>query len=156
MDALRKVLNNTIKLDIDKLMQEVYSDRDLQTFILDLNRLNQLFEQGIDSRGNKLGEYSAATEVFTQGETFTFKGETRTKEAGGDIFLFDTGEFYESFKLIVKRTFIEIEADPQKDDTNLLDDFGEDIVGLTDDSLVILQEIFINRLIPLIRAKIKA
>lgn len=154
MERLFKVLDNALKLDIDKLMQEVYSDKELQEFILDLNRRRQLFQRGIDSKGSKLGVYAPLTEKLSEGITFSFQGEGKTKVAGGDIFLFDTGDFYESFKIVIEKTAIEITADPQKEDTNLFDKYGPDIVGLTEDSIAILQAIVRERLIPLIRASL--
>jgi hypothetical protein len=60
---------------------------------------------------------------------------------GGDrridhITLIDTGEFYRSFKVSLSPDYdLLITSQPQKEDTNLIEQFGEDIIGLTDESL---------------------
>ena len=55
------------------------------------------------------------------------------------ITLRDTGEFYESFKVVPLLRGFRIEADPDKGGgDNLFDDFGEDIVGLSEENILIL------------------
>ena len=97
MNRLSEVINNVKKLDIDQIMLEIYADKDLQEFILDLNKKDQLFDQSIDSEGKKLTPgYSPFTQVLLDSERhnlFRFKGSTKKKKSGEAPFLFDTGEF---------------------------------------------------------------
>ena len=60
------------------------------------------------------------------------------KKQGQFIDLKDTGEFYASWKVKVFQRFISIDANPIKEKNNLFDDYGEDLLGLTDDNLQIL------------------
>lgn len=107
-----------------------FDDADFQQWVLDRIRIDQLYEQGIDSEGNIIGYYSAFTEMLNpekrQGTPYTLK---------------DTGAFYQSMVLYIYENYIEVDADPIKldrmtgDETNLFTKYGEDIVGLTEESL---------------------
>jgi hypothetical protein len=96
--------------------------------------LDQLFKEGKDADGNAIGSYSAATEVITAGETYTFSGETKRKTQGDPIFLFDTGDFYRSFKIRKSGDGIYIEAETKKGDKDLAVEYGKQILGLSDES----------------------
>lgn len=146
-----KELKDTLKfysqLDEGRIIFEILkTDRELQDRILDLNRMDQLFNKGIDSTGKLLsdigGNYSPFTIEVKKGKGLPFAHVT----------LFDTGEFYDSFELMVTQTFIDITANPIKDDTNLFTEWGKDILGLTEES----KEILLDLLIPKIQAYLDA
>ena len=63
------------------------------------------------------------------------------KKAGTHFTFFDTGAFFNTFKLIPLKTGFRIEADGQKDDDNLFEEYGENIVGLTQENIDFLPEI---------------
>lgn len=143
MDALIKIAKNTIKLDINKILSDIYKRPDVQEFILNLNRIDQLFDKGIDSTGESLGEYSANTIEGTP----NYEGKKSKGQPYDRITLKDEGLFYDSFLFVIGADYFGIDADQIRGDTNLFDDFGKDILGLTEESLEKLRE----KLVPLIQ-----
>lgn len=129
---LKEICNNVIKLDANRIVNQIIRTPEFTRFIITLNTGGQLFDQGIDSLGFSLGRYASYTIEKKQEKGLPFDRIT----------LFDTGEFYQSFELTAKDgdDFFTLDADPIKEDTNLFDDFGEDIVGLTDESKELLVE----------------
>ncbi len=106
-----------------------FSDPAFRNYILDLIRNDQLFKEGIDSEGSIIGYYSQWTEMMNP-----------DKRAGTPYTLKDTGAFYESMIIYIYDNLIEIDADPIKTDekgkeTNLFIEYGENIIGLTDENL---------------------
>lgn len=93
--------------------------------ILDLVREAQLRAEGIDGDGDEIGFYSFATELISGG----------TKQEGDHYTLDDTGEFFRSMFIRVLSNRFEIVADGQKDDENILDKYGQQIIALTDENL---------------------
>ncbi len=149
MEALRKLVNNVINLDINEILSELWLDVSIQKTILDLNREDQLFDKGIDSLGISLesigGAYSPVTVQIKRS-----KGQPTDR-----VTLKDTGDFYETFRIKVGPTFFDIDADPKKDETDLFVEWGEDILGLTDESLEILQDILLPLIINKINGEIR-
>lgn len=107
--------------------------------IIRLNRDDQMFEQGIDARGDKIGRgyYKKPTEEYK-------------KEVGqryDHITLRDTEEFHKSMDVRFTKNSFEITADDRKEsdrqggaDSYLTDIYGEDILGLTKENLSFLTE----------------
>lgn len=141
-EPLKNILNFFASLDENTIMFEIVrGDRDIQITILDLNRMDQLFDQGIRSDGTLIGLYSPATEAISGGK----------KKAGTHYTMKDTGEFFRSFRVVPSKTFFEIVADGDKGDENLFDKYGKDLLGLTPESRDKLAE----ELIPKIQDYIK-
>ena len=137
MNALKRLLQNTINLEVPKILVKVYKDSTVQDFIIDLNRIDQLFKKGEDSLGSELGQYGAFTESINQGEIFGFGGDSGTKKKveGENIFLLDEGDFYRSFKVkIAKDGSFQIDANDIKDDVKLTEQYGKEILGLSAES----------------------
>jgi hypothetical protein len=111
-----------------------------------LNTEEQLFEKGIDALGASLGEYSDFTKAV--------------KKANGQrldhITLEDTGEFYKSFAIKVQNGGFLIIADGQKEDTNLFDRYGKEVLGLTDENLQIVIDAIKEKIIPIILSTVMA
>jgi hypothetical protein len=124
-----------------KLMLFLFQNAEFRKLIIDLNTIDQLYNQGVDSRGVSLGDYTAYTKSLKQQ-----KGERYDH-----ITLKDTGEFYKSFRIIFTGDALQIIANPIKDDTNLFKEFGIDIVGLTEDSMSVV----ITKALQLIKPYIK-
>jgi hypothetical protein len=125
---LGKLLNRARTLHTTSLWHEVFKDGVLKRQVLQWIQQDQLFEQGIDEDGDIIGTYSEFTELINP-----------EKVAGTHFTLFDTGEFYRSMFVVVLSDSIVIEADPVKIDdngekTNLFYEYGEGIVGLTDEN----------------------
>jgi hypothetical protein len=119
----------------------LFQNAEFRKLIIDLNTIDQLYNQGVDSRGVSLGDYTAYTKSLKQQ-----KGERYDH-----ITLKDTGEFYKSFRIIFTGDALQIIANPIKDDTNLFKEFGIDIVGLTEDSMSVV----ITKALQLIKPYIK-
>ncbi len=127
---LGEVLRSYAELDESVIWKKTFSDVQFQEWILNMIRMDQLYEQGIDATGNVIGYYSAFTQMLNpekvQGEHYTLK---------------DTGDFYRSMVLHIYENYIEIDADAIKIDritgqeTNLFLKYGEEIVGLTEENL---------------------
>lgn len=124
---LDNLLNNG-KMLSDAVVWYDYFTVKNRLFILDLIRIKQLKEQGIDKDGDVIGTYSFATELISSGE----------KQEGDPYTLEDTGEFYKSMFITVYRDAFEVNANANKKDTNLFDAYGTGIVGLTKENTAVL------------------
>jgi hypothetical protein len=120
-------------------------DREAQDEIIRLNTEDQLYEEGIDSNDDTLGEYT----VFTKAIKLS-KGQRIDH-----VTLKDTGAFYDSFKVIIKKDGFEIIADDVSlYDRPLTDVYGLDILGLTEDNLSWLGAFIIDKYIEYIEKKL--
>ncbi len=146
LEGLIKRFNNVINLDQDAIISNILRDAEFQRFIIDLNTEEQLFEKGIDSLGASLGDYTDFTKTVK-----SIKGQRIDH-----ITLEDTGEFYKSFAIKVQNGGFLITADGQKEDTNLLEEYGKEILGLTDENLQIVIDAIKEKLIPIILASYMA
>ncbi len=149
LDLLTSLLKKASKLDANKLMRQSLNNTAIQQEILDLNRLDQLYDKGIDAKDDSLGEYSPAT---IEG-TANFLGKKQKGQRYDHITLNDTGEFYDSYIFKNEKDGFIIQADTIKsggqiemtssvpatkgkkfiakfEDTDLADVYGKDIIGL--------------------------
>ncbi len=93
---------------------------------------DQLFDKGEDGLGRSLGEYTPFTKFFKS----TIAGQLGRNTRIDHITLRDTGEFHESVKVkITSKGEVEITSQPQKEDTNLIDEFGKEILFVNDENL---------------------
>ncbi|RLI44917.1 hypothetical protein DRO61_11575, partial [Candidatus Bathyarchaeota archaeon] len=124
MKALINLLNNVKRLDESSILITVYDNKGVRDFIIDLNRIGQLFKKGVDANEDIIGRYSVTTESLNS-----------SKKAGTPYTLKDTGDFYATFKIKTneKGDFV-ISANTIKEDNDLLD-YSKDILGLTKPSL---------------------
>lgn len=132
---------------------EIFSMSEVQEFIIKLNRFNQIFIEGDTVDGFNIGTYSPFTEAVNQGRTFTLDGVSKTKTAGRNIFLFDEGDFFRSFKVTVTSNGFSIYADDSgKYDEPLEKRYGR-LIGLSEESREKLKEFLLPILIKLVRKK---
>jgi hypothetical protein len=125
---LEKIISNAKKLDESKAWKQVI-DKEVKDEIIRLNTQDQLYEDGVDSLNKKLGDYSPYTVILKR-----LKGQKTSH-----ITLKDTGAFYNSFKVQVNKDSITIIADDEsKYDIPLTEDYGIDILGLTEDNKMYL------------------
>lgn len=143
LESVKDILNKAINLDEVKAWYFAI-DIDLQNNIIKLNTIDQLFNDGIDSLGDSLGEYSPFTVELKKA-----KGQPTNR-----ITLKDTGDFYKTFKVEVKDDSFFINANPIKDDNNLFDDFGSEIVGLTEDNQKKISKTILDNTIKYIRKQL--
>lgn len=134
MKDFERLYNNLNKLDLNDVFLQIWKDSKVQKYIIDLNTegesTSQLYELGEDSTGRSLGNYSPVTIDYK----LFGSGDSRIDH----ITLKDTGEFYESFKVLPMKTGFKMTANPNKDDTNLFQVYGADIVGLNEDNVELL------------------
>lgn len=111
--------------------------------IIELNRDGQMFEEGIDARGDRIrGEYGAQYAPSTKSDK-QYKGQR-----WDHITLRDTEDFHASMKVKFSDKSFKITADDKKinDDgstTFLTDVYGDEILGLTDGNLDFIKEKYI-------------
>jgi hypothetical protein len=142
---LDRLFENAKNLDAERVWV-LAIDEEVKQEIIRLNTRDQMFDKGVDSLNRSLGVYSKSS-VANFGKR------------PGRIQLFDSGEFYASFSIIVDRGGITISANTIKVDEKGVDDlavrYGIDILGLTPQSLDELlrkfvienyQEIILNEL----------
>lgn len=129
MNDFDVILKRFKKFDVNRILREVWRNSLVQQEIIRLNTKKQLFEKGEDSLGVSLGEYSP----------FTVQIKVEKGQRIDHITLSDTEEFYESFNVLPLLRGFRLTAKGDKGGgDNLFDDFGEEIVGLSEENLVIL------------------
>lgn len=150
---LLKSIRAAQTLDEKKMFNAVLKDKGLQDFILFLNK-SQLFD-GEDSLGVSLkqigGGYSLTTQILSGGKSFTFAGESKSKTAGNSPFLYDTGEYYDSYNIKLGDGFFRIDHNPQKDQDNLEDSYGDNLAGLQDENLQKIIDVIFKKFVQEVR-----
>lgn len=126
-NSLIKLCDNVKNLTSEKILIQILVDKNIQNFIIDLNRIDQLFNYGTDANGEFLGYYSEATELIN-------RGLGNNKTTADHITLKDTGDFYKSFFVRIYIDGFTIVANSIKDETDLTLVYGKDIIGLSDNS----------------------
>lgn len=124
------------------------NDKSFTDYIIYLNTQKQLFEKGVNSEGVNLesigGIYSFET-VKIKNE----KGQPTDR-----VTLKDTGDFYESFRVFFNASGLVISADTLKDTDDLIKRWGQEILGLNNESLILLREKAKEILIPYVKKKL--
>ena len=124
IEALAKRLKS---FNLEKAILQVVKDN--ANVAIDLNTDSQLFDKGIDSKGNLLpGPYAPFT-IDIKG----LKGQPTDR-----ITLRDTRDFHDSFFIKANKFPVEIDATDSKT-SELKSEWGDDIFGLTSDSLLELK-----------------
>ncbi len=136
MQALERIAKNYQELNLNDLMRALFLNNDFTDYIIELNTIEQLFNRGIDSTGDSIGEYTIATINGTK----NFLGKIQKGQPYDRVTLKDTGAFYESFRVMWDNGDMVITSNPIKDGSDLLKQWGRDIIGLTDESLAKLRE----------------
>lgn len=113
MQAVQKVIDNLPK-ETTRIAKE-QSEK-----IIDLNRDNQLYDQGINSDGSKL---------FPSYANLTRQIKANKSQPFNRVTLFDTGDFYRGFKLRINYPIISIYSTDSKS-SDLMDKYGTNIFGL--------------------------
>lgn len=108
----------------------------MQEFVIELNQLH-LFKTGTDTKGVSLGTYSPFT--------VKLKKKFKPNLPIGHVTLFNEGDFYKTWRVFVAPdgSYFLLFADGDKDDKNLFDIYGEDVVGIPEKDF----QRFINRFI---------
>jgi len=117
-------------------------DKEVQNEIIRINTEDQLEEEGIDSLGRPLGDYSPYTVVL--------------KRLSGDRFdhitLKDEGDFHESFTITVTESgWVQDATDTGKYDQPLFEVWGVDVLGITDENMEFIKRMIIEKYIEYVR-----
>ena len=135
-NSLIDKLQSVADLKLNEVAFKIASEKEVKDLVIRLNtqgeKTSQLFELGEDSLGDSLGSYSP----------FTVEQKKKRGQPTNRITLKDTGEFYSSFNVVPYRGGFTIKANPIKEDNNLYDDFGTDIIGLNETNLQILRVVY--------------
>lgn len=134
-----ELLNKATRITFADVWKEVFRDEQFKTEILDWIRWDQLYNEGVDEFGEIIGTYSRYTEIVNP-----------EKQEGTPYTLYDTGEFYNSLMIEVLNDSILINGDGLKVDefgqtTDLFQEYGYEIIGLTDESKEKLAQELIER-----------
>lgn len=128
---LHKMLENGLTLSIEDAWFMAWDNAEFREWVLDLIRINQLFDKGEDKDGNIIGVYSEYTEILNP-----------EKIAGTHYTLKDTGHFFGS--LFIDDWFsgerVIIDGDGKKDDDDLFEKFGEGIIGINQENLSLVRQ----------------
>jgi len=120
--------------------------------IIRLNRDEQMWDEGIDSKGRTIGRgyYKNSTKEYKQS----------VGQRTDHITLRDTQEFHRSMDVRFSKNSFEITADDRKEsdtpggaDVFLTDIYGDDILGLTDENLEFVARILV---LPNMQDKLRA
>lgn len=146
-NAIKNKIKPFKKLNIDDLMLLLSKDNEFTGYAISLNIYDQLYDRGIDSKGESLGEYSTYTKLIKEE-----KGQITDH-----ITLRDTGEFYNSFKFVLTSNYdfgFSYNSFKGAEEKDLLKIFGEDIIGLTEENLSLLVSMAREKIKLIIRKKI--
>lgn len=124
--------NKMKKLSANSLAMTVFVLPQIKQYIIKLNLVDQLYNEGIDVNDKVIGTYSYTTALANGENHYIYNGLVSVKQFGEPYSLFDTGEFYESFNVVYRKDGFVITADTQKPDKDLME-YGE-ILGLTEES----------------------
>lgn len=104
---LDDIINALNKVDVNKLGKFVFNDSTIQKWILDKIR-NRLESSGVAGDGKEL-----KTDNASGGDPYSFATMDIKSHLGqtiSHVTLKDTGDFYRSFRTILKSTYLEIDA----------------------------------------------
>jgi hypothetical protein len=130
------------------LISQVFKDSKIARFVLNLNRENQLFAQGIGVDGEIIGTYT----IFTQQLTDGIQGRGFPKNAGRPYNFYSTGEMYNSFSIRVENDGFVINADTSDLENSGIINSKKEIIGLTNESKIEL----VKEILPILASKIRA
>jgi len=145
-DLCRRVIG--LEREADKLFVEILKDDLVQAQIIDFN-LEQMYEGGIDSEGNTLGQYAQITVSYWKPLARSLGNDGRTDH----ITLKDTGEFYKSFRIKLDKDGFKITANTIKEDTDLAKIYPK-VIGLTKESKAMVSELITPYMVEAIRKEI--
>ena len=147
MQALEQLLRRIVALDENAIINAILKKKEVQDYILSLNRWSQLYDEGIDSEGNKLrSQFAKFGRAYS--DTTTIIKEKKGQPTDR-VTLYDTGAFYRSFRVRIGSDEFEIEANSKKDSGDLIETWGP-VLGLTDESLQFVINAIRDEMVPII------
>ena len=135
MADILQVATKLARTNVTKTLVKILNKKSVQKFITDLNTKVQLVDYGEDSRGVQLSSIGG---IYA---TSTIRLSKTKKKNRSHINLKDTGAFHKSFDVQVKSNAnFSITANTVKNGVDLQDRWGEDIVGLQDENVILVME----------------
>jgi hypothetical protein len=145
---LSKLVSNIQSISINTLSQKVFKESGVSKLIINLNRENQLFLEGVGVDGNIVATYSFNTEQMSKG----ISGKGFPKNAGEPFNFYSTGEMYNSFSITFESDGFVINADTSDlINGNRKISSDKQILGLTNESKIKL----VQEILPFMAAEIK-
>jgi hypothetical protein len=152
--AFRELRDRVSSINQNVLINTILSRPEYQKFIIELNTEVQLFELNVDSDGIKLAANRSGYSI----NTLRISAEEGRPKRGRDrVDLHDTGDYYRSHAVEIgslKDNYFTMLSDAQKDDTDLIDEWGP-VLGLTVDSMNKLSEFILLAFLPLLLEEIQ-
>ena len=152
--AFKELRDKIASINENALINTILSRKEYQDFIINRNTQVQLFELNIDSEGVKL---AANRSGYSDNTLRISQEEGRPKRGRDRVDLHDTGDYYKSHAVDIgslKDDYFTMISDAQKDDTDLVDEWG-DILGLTDESMNALSVFILVEFLPLLLEEIQ-
>ena len=132
-DLKKRVMRFNDGLTSGEFIKDIVEEN--EAFIVELNSEEQLFEKGITSTGVSIADYAPYSEVTV--EIKRQKGQPVNR-----VTLRDEGDFHASFAIKADNEQFEIVANDWKvKDLTLY--YGDEILGLTDDNIVVVARDFV-------------
>ena len=152
--AFKELRDKVDSIDTNVLINTILSRPEYKEFIIERNTQIQLFELNVDSEGVKL---AANRSGYSDNTLRISQEEGRPKRGRDRVDLHDTGDYYKSHAVDIgslKDDYFTMISDAQKDDTDLVDEWG-DILGLTDESMNALSLFILVEFLPLLLEEIQ-
>lgn len=158
MDTVFKTVANNLKGNIiNDICSIILAEQFVKDWIIQTIQ-KRLFQTGKDNKGNEL---NTDTALWQKTDFYSNNTKAIKKSKGqkiSNVTLFDTGDFYDSFQIAEKKTFIELKANFNKPDGNIFENFTKSYSNFTDFETAILSlsdeemdlfitEIFLPRLV---------
>ncbi|HEY1044951.1 MAG TPA: hypothetical protein VGF79_00835 [Bacteroidia bacterium] len=148
---MKNTVNGWIKsLDHHAILQQIFNSTELQEMIIDLNTRDQLFEKGEDSLGRRLDSIGGGYAPYT------VKIKIETGRPTDRVTLYQDGDFYKSFRVIVPvgADYIEITADPMKGSKDINQEWGGFTIGLQQENIEKVQNYIREKYPQVLRTKL--
>jgi len=131
-------LKKSLKFNIYSLLDEVFKTNQVQSTMIEFNQ-DQL-KAGYDSTGQFIN-----TSGGSPYRLYTVKIKQTKGQPVNKVTLYDTGEFYKTFKVKIVKDGYLITANFEKEDGSILDNFSNnfDFMGLDNEGIQELTEQFI-------------
>lgn len=154
------------------IMHQLFLDKEFTDLMIKLNTRDQLYDKGVnskDERLDKIDKSPAKSKSVSQGGVYAvnteqgiygvFEGKIQLGLPIDRVTLFQHGDFYDSFKAywVENENVIQIKANTiMQDGSDLIDRWGNEIIGLDENSLAVLRDFAKTRLKQIILTKLAA
>ena len=151
MQMLNDLLRKAVNLSIENIFKEIFSMRDIQTFVIERNRLR--LQKGENTDGSKIKNTITGKDNYSYSTQQIYAKIGRRIMAGSNYTMKYSGDFYNSINIQnINENYFEIDADPIKSNgTNLFKTYGDFLIGASDEDFELLRE----KVLPLVNEKLR-